>query len=114
MKIIKDLGKLKDGRNALVIEDAFKPNYAIVGNFDGEQWSYGRYFDGDLTAFAKAIIAINCDISYERMSEIADKAIYGLIEDDEQEAFYYMEDEIEMDRNEMMFFGLEMEYCGKE
>ncbi len=74
MKILANLGKLKDGRTALVIEDAYKPNFVIVSGFDpatGTWSSGGKYFDGNLTAFCKEITDVNCVIGYERMKQIA-------------------------------------------
>lgn len=45
-------------------------------------------------------------IGFDRMTEIASKAIDGLREDDETEARIYCEEEIEMDSDEMEYFGL--------
>lgn len=77
MKILANLGKLKDGRQALVIEDAYKPNYAIVSGFNAENgtWDSARYFDGDLTHFSREITNINMVVGYDRIMQIANDCI---------------------------------------
>lgn len=47
-------------------------------------------------------------ISYDRMSEIASKAIDGLIEDDEYEAKIYLREEVELDEEESEYFGVDL------
>ncbi len=71
MKILANLGTLKNGCTALVLEDAYHPDYAIVSGFDdsrpmGEKWNAGTYFDGNLVAFTNAIQEIELGISADR------------------------------------------------
>ena len=44
-----------------------------------------------------------------RLEEIASKAIDGLIEDDEESAYEYLANEIELDSDEAEYFGLNAE-----
>ena len=65
-----------------------------------------QYYD-KLMDFAKAITCYDkSGIGWWRMNEIASKAIDGLREDDDTEARIYCEEEIEMDSDEMEYFGL--------
>ncbi len=71
MQILANLGKLADGRTALVIKDAYDPNYAIVSNFDdsmpmGEKWDGAIYFDGNFEKFSKAVLEANTNERYNK------------------------------------------------
>lgn len=98
-----------DKGNPIVIEPfvvACKPNIK-----DGEviDWDFGHYF-GDLfnaTDFARSR-GTGC-MQYPRLEEIASKAIDGLIQDDEETAYEYFANEIEMDSHEAEYFGLNEE-----
>jgi hypothetical protein len=46
---------------------------------------------------------------YHRLCEIASKAIDGLVEDDEDTAYEFFANEIEMDNQEAEYFGLNAE-----
>lgn len=75
MKILANLGTLKNGCTALVIEDAYHPNYIIASGFDdskpiGEKWNAATYFDGNLIAFTNAIQEIELGLNAERAIEI--------------------------------------------
>ena len=86
---------------------ACKPNVK-----DGEvvDWAFGHYFD-DL------FDAVNCartktetyHPNYYRLEEIASKAIDGLVQDDEDSAYEYFANEMEMDSHEAEYFGLNSE-----
>ena len=70
MEILANLGKLKDGSTALVLKDAYNPNYAIVRNYDesaplGQKWSSGTYFDGNLLSFINAVQKIEVGMSLD-------------------------------------------------
>jgi len=109
MKILADLGKLKNGRNVIVIQKADRIEYVLAEAYDpngpeNSKWSSGTYLY-DLESLAKAILYYNMPIGYDRMTEIASKAIDGLREDDETEAQIYCEEEIEMDSDELEYFG---------
>ena len=109
MKILANLGKLKDGRTALVIEDAYSPDYAIVANFDEgtQSWSSALYFDGNLTEFAKAITDANLVIGYDRMKQIAEEYISNDAEAAESSYVYdILTGTIGMDQAEMEELGL--------
>ena len=69
MKILANLGKLKDGRTALVIENAYHPDYVIVSGFDEKTgtWDSGKYFDGNLTSFSREITNVNMTLGYDRL-----------------------------------------------
>lgn len=86
---------------------AYKPNIK-----DGEvvDWAQGHYFDDlfNATDFARAR-GKNIPVQYYRLEEIAGKAIDGLVEDDEDSAYEYFANEIEMDSDEAVYFGLNAE-----
>ena len=72
---------VKDGREVLFIESEIQP-YVIVRNYnpnapEGQQWDSGLYLN-TLNQLAKTITAVENIIGYDRMSEIASKAIDNL------------------------------------
>ena len=83
-----------------------------VNKKDGEviDWGFGHYFDDlfNATDFARAR-GKNIPVQYYRLEEIAGKAIDGLIQDDEESAYEYFANEIEMDSHEAEYFGLNAE-----
>lgn len=86
---------------------ACKPNIK-----DGEvvDWGHGHYF-GDLfdaVNYARTKLELYHP-NYYRLCEIASKAIDGLIQDDEETAYEYFANEIEMDSHEADYFGLNKE-----
>ena len=79
---------------------------------DGEvmDWDFGHYF-GDLfdaVNFARTKTETYRP-NYYRLEEIAGKAIDGLVQDDEDSAYEYFANEIEMDSHEAKYFGLNTE-----
>ena len=86
---------------------AYKPNIK-----DGEtvEWAMGHYFDDlfDAVNYARTKLELY-QPNYYRLCEIASKAIDGLIEDDEETAYEYFANEIEMDSHEADYFGLNEE-----
>ena len=99
-----------DKGNPLVIEPfvvAYKPSIK-----DGEvvEWAMGHYFDDlfNATDFARSR-GKQIPVQYYRLEEIAGKAIDGLIQDDEDSAYEYFANEIEMDSQEAEYFGLNAE-----
>ena len=86
---------------------AYKPNIK-----DGEvvEWAMGHYFDDlfNATDFARAR-GKQIPVQYYRLEEIAGKVIDGLIMDDEESAYEYFANEIEMDSDEAEYFGLNEE-----
>lgn len=86
---------------------AYKPNIK-----DGEvvDWSHGHYFDDlfDAVNYARTKLELY-QPNYYRLCEIASKAIDGLVEDDEETAYEYFANEIEMDSYEADYFGLNKE-----
>ena len=102
--------RLDDNGNQLSVTPfvvAYKPNIK-----DGEvvDWSHGHYFDDlfNATDFARAR-GKQIPVQYYRLEEIAGKAIDGLIQDDEDSAYEYFANEIEMDSHEAEYFGLNTE-----
>ena len=96
--------------NPIVIEP-FVVACGVNKDKDGEviDWDFGHYF-GDLfnaTDFARSRGVGN--MQYPRLEEIASKAIDGLVEDDEESAYEYFANEIEMDSHEAEYFGLNAE-----
>ena len=107
MKILANLGKLNDGHTVLVTQKADRIEYVLATGFDEatQSWGSGTYLY-DIEDLARAVLYANKPIGYDRMTEIASKAIDGLREDDEESAQEYCREEIEMDDTELEFFGL--------
>lgn len=78
---------------------------------DGEviDWAYGHYFNNLFLAVDYARSHGNGIPNHYRLEEIASKAIDGLIEDDEESAYEYFANEMEMDEHEAEYFGLDVE-----
>ena len=98
--------------------------YAVVCGLDKETGSWDWtccYYDfgkfSDLTKADALFKAVDYylmrtnekHISWARMSEIATLLKDGLIEDDEDEAYRYMADAVELSDTEAEYFGLDME-----
>lgn len=65
MKLIANLGKVKDGRDALILEKAGHLEYLLARNFDstkemGQAWDSAAYFYS-LDSFSKAILEIESE-----------------------------------------------------
>ena len=73
-------------------------------------WSFGHYFDDlfDAVNYARTKTE-TYHPNFHRLCEIASKAIDGLIEDDEESAYEYLANEIELDSDEAEYFGLNAE-----
>ena len=86
---------------------AYKPNIK-----DGEviDWAQGHYFEDlfNATDFARAR-GKQIPLQYYRLEEIAGKALDGLVQDDEDSAYEYFANEMEMDSHEAEYFGLKAE-----
>lgn len=78
---------------------------------DGEvvSWAFGHYFEDLFNAvnFARTKTE-NYHPNFYRLEEIAGKAIDGLVQDDEETAYEYFANEIEMDNHEAKYFGLDI------
>ena len=101
----------QDDKGNPIVIDPFVVAYGVNKDEDGEviDWGNGHYF-GDLfnaTDYARA--RGNGYMQYPRLEEIAGKAIDGLIQDDEDTAYEYLVNEIEMDYHEAEYFGLNTE-----
>lgn len=48
-------------------------------------------------------------ITRERLEEIATRALHALVEDDEETAREFFETELELDEEEMEYFGIEFD-----
>lgn len=99
-----------DKGNPIAIEP-FVVAYGVNKDKDGEvvDWGSGHYFSDlfNATDFARA--RGTGYMQYPRLEEIASKAIDGLVEDDEDSAYEYFANEIEMDSHEAEYFGLNTE-----
>ena len=98
-----------DKGNPLVIEPFVVA--CGVNKKDGEvmDWDFGHYFDDLFRAADFARSRGTGYMHYPRLEEIASKAIDGLIQDDEDTAYEYFANEIEMDSHEAEYFGLNAE-----
>lgn len=59
-----EIGKLKDGRSAVMIVNGDSRKFVVCSNYDhakpfGEQWDWGHYFMGDLDGFCRYIVNSN-------------------------------------------------------
>ena len=84
----------------------------MVNMQDGEvvNWAFGHYFEDLFEAVNYARTKTETyHPNFHRLCEIASKAIDGLIEDDEESAYEYFANEIEMDSHEAEYFGLNTE-----
>lgn len=70
-------------------------------------WGQGHYFE-ELEDAIEYIRTVKGLPNWYRMSEIATKAIDGLIQDDPYEAEIYLEEEIEITEEEAKYFGIEV------
>ena len=107
MDIIANIGKLKSGQDIILLQKADHYEFVLATGYDKEtqSWGSGTYLY-DIEDLAKAILYTEQTIGYDRMCEIASKAIDGLRENDEDEAQAYCREEIDMDYDERKFFGL--------
>ena len=112
------------GQYALILRGESMTQYAVVYGLDKEAGSWDWtccYYDFDkfseLTKAEALFKAVDYylmrtneeHISWARMSEIATLLKDGLIEDDEEEAYRYMAEVVELSDIEAEYFGLDME-----
>ena len=79
---------------------------------DGEivGWAFGHYFEDLFNAVDYARTKTETyRPTYYRLEEIAGKAVDGLVQDDEDSAYEYFANEIEIDYQEAEYFGLNPE-----
>ena len=110
MNILANIGKLRDGRNIIVIEKANRLEYVVASGYDpdakpGEQWSSGTYLYS-LTDLACYITKVNLTIGYDRMGEIAENAVSYLDDNRELEEFL-CDRSIDLEESERKYFQLE-------
>jgi len=84
----------------------FEP-WIVAYGFDRQQrcWANGNYFQ-ELDKAMEYIQAKKRVCSYSRLEEIASKAIDKLIENDPYEAKEFLENELELDDDEVDYFGI--------
>jgi len=107
MKVLSLLWR-NESNYGLLTDNKFSP-FVISRGFhpdspEGEQWDSGSYYS-DFTSFMIASSEYLCSISYGRMAEIASDALDGIFVNDEEQARIYMEYQMELDEEEMVFFG---------
>lgn len=112
IKVLKNLGivNFERGYSALILENQYYPFY-IVKNYNpeerpGNQWDYTIGYYGNIIQFAKGILNYSDSIGYDRMSEIASKAIDALLDADDVATLEWAHDEIDLNDDEMEYFGL--------
>ena len=111
----------KYGNYSVIVRQDDKGNPLVIEPFvvacgankkDGEiiDWDFGHYFEDLFEAVNYARTKTETyHPNFHRLCEIASKAISGLIEDDEETAYEYFANEIEMDSHEADYFGLNTE-----
>ena len=112
------------GQYALILRGESMTQYAVVCGLDEEtgswDWTCCYYDFGEHSELTKAealfkavdyyLMRTNGDhISWGRMSEIATALKDGLIADDEEEAYCYMAETVELSDTEAEYLGLNME-----
>ena len=112
------------GQYALIMRGKSMTQYAVVRGLDKEtggwDWACCYYDFGEFFSVTKAEALFKAldyylmrtneqHISWARMSEIVKLLKDGLIEDDEDEAYRYMVDVVELSDAEAEYFGLDME-----
>ena len=84
--------------------------YPNIQDIEVIDWAWGHYFEDLFEAVNYARTKTETyHPNFHRLCEIASKAIDGLIEDDEESAYEYFANEIEMDSHEAEYFGLNPE-----
>ena len=109
---------------ALILRGKSMTQYAVVSGLDKEagswDWTCCYYDFGEFSELTRAealFKALDCyltkinenHIPWTRMSEIATLLKDGLLEDDEEEAYRYMVDVVELSAIEAEYFELDME-----
>lgn len=112
MKVIADLGKLRDGRNVLVLKKANRIEYVVARNYnpdarEGQQWDSGLYIY-NLTSLASTISNINHTVGVSRMDEIATRALDYIDSTGQLEDFLY-DNDLDLSVEEKEYFELETE-----
>lgn len=112
------------GQYALILRGESLTQYAVVRGLDKEtgswDWTCCYYDFGEFFSLSRAEALFKAldyylmrtnekHIPWARMSEIATVLKDGLIEDDEEEAYRYMADTVELSDTEAEYFGLDME-----
>ena len=90
MKILANMGRLKDGRTALVIQDAYNPNYILARGYDPEKeaWDSAVYFDGNLESFIDKVLETQKGISFSSLKSMFEQELEDV--DDIEEHFDIM------------------------
>jgi hypothetical protein len=107
----------KETNKSLVIllrDDETISEYVVCSNYNAKAkeyqwWSNGRYYPNIAMAMIDWNVNVLGQIPYDRLVELATKFKDGLLEDDEQSAYEYFDDECEMSDEEKDFFGIEIE-----
>lgn len=112
MKVIANLGKLNNLYTALIIDNPHFPYY-IVNGYNGKTegndlWVATAHYYSNIFDFAKGITDYNKDgLGYHRLDEIASKALDKVFELDVDEAKYFCEEELDLDRREREYFCID-------
>ena len=102
--------RLDDKGNKLPISPFVVACYPNIKDGEVVDWAWGHYFEDlfDAVNYARTKTE-TYHPNFHRLCEIASKAIDGLVQDDEDSAYEYFANEIEMDSNEAEYFGLDTE-----
>lgn len=73
---VKTTFLLKDGRTAVVLKDAYDPDFAIVSGYnpdapEGQQWDGGIYFYGNKALFFNAVLDIETSAASKEKFDVA-------------------------------------------
>ena len=102
------LAQLNERYSAVYMPENRCTPYAIVANFnpnghDDDWWENSLGYYADFVKFCKGCTNFS-PLGFLRLEEIASKAIDGLFEFDADEAKYYCEEELELNKEEREYF----------
>lgn len=94
--------------------------YVVAIGYDGKQWEQGIYFthwDNEIEKLRMLSKAAECFrvktddeyISRSRLEELATDSLHALLEDDEETAMEFFEQELELTEFEREYFGIKTE-----
>lgn len=105
------LAQLNERYSAVYLPENKCTPYAIVAEFnenghDDDWWTAALDYYSDFGNFCRACTGYTLTVGFNRLEEIASKAIDKLIEDDSYEAEEFLSNEIEITDEEAEYFGI--------
>lgn len=106
------LAQLNERYSAVYLPENKCTPYAIVAEFnenghDDDWWTAALDYYSDFGNFCRACTGYTLTVGFNRLEEIASKAIDKLIEDDPYEAEEFLREEIDLDLKEAQYFCID-------